>query len=121
MIEHMYKDTNTLPTNKDYIGGFYYEYGEHVYHDASRCEGIVSAYFLAKYLKDEKKADFIMQNMLLSAKGLLRTYHNEVSVYPFIKPKRALHTFRFKLTRHWIRVDSIQHAVCFFVRFNCID
>ena len=116
MIKHMYKDNNTLPTNKDYIGGFYYEYGEHVYHDASRCEGIVSAYYLAKYLGDDEYAKYIMQHMLLSAKGLFRTYHDEVSVYPFINPKKAMHTFRFKLTRHWIRVDSIQHAVCFYSR-----
>jgi len=116
MIEHMYKDENTLPTNKDYIGGFYYEYGDHVYHDASRCEGIVSAYYLAKHLNDEQKAEWIMQNMLLSAKGLMKTFFDEVAVYPHINPTKALHSFRFKLTRQWVRVDSVQHAVCFFSR-----
>jgi len=116
MFEHMYTDENTLKTNKDYIGGFYYDYGDHVYHDASRCEGIVSAYYLAKYLKDEEKAENIMKNMLLSAKGLMQTFHSEESVYAHIDRKKALHSFRFKLTRQWVRVDSVQHTACFFAR-----
>jgi len=116
MFEHMYTDTNTLETNKDYIGGFFYNYGDHVYHDASRCEGIVSAYYLAKYLKEEEKAKWIMENMTLSAKGLMKTFHDEVSTYPHVEPKKALHSFRFKLTRQWVRVDSVQHAACFFSR-----
>ena len=116
MFEHMYTNANTKENNKDYIGGFFYNYGDHVYHDASRCEGVVSAYYLAKYLKDEKKAEWIMQNMLLSAQGLMQTFHSERSVYPHINPKKALHSFRFKLTRQWVRVDSVQHAACFFAR-----
>ncbi len=115
MFEHMYTDENTLETNKDYIGGFYYDYGEHVYHDASRCEGIVSAYYLAKYLEDEEKASWIIENMLLSAKGLMKTFHSEKSTYAHIN-KKAVNSFRFKLTRQWVRVDSVQHAVCFLSR-----
>ncbi|MDQ7045014.1 MAG: protein containing Six-hairpin glycosidase-like domain protein [Sulfurimonas sp.] len=118
MFEHMYTDKNTKLNNKDYIGGFYYDYGEHVYHDASRCEGVVSAYYLAKYLKDDAKASWIMKNMLLSAKGLMKTFHNEKSVYAHKEPKRAVNSFRFKLTRQWIRVDSVQHASCFFARLH---
>lgn len=116
MFDHMYTDKNTLATNKDYIGGFYYNYGDHVYHDASRCEGVVSAYYLAKYLNDEKKAFWIMENMMLSAKGLMKTFHDEKSNYSHINPKKGLHSFRFKLTRQWVRVDSVQHAACFFAR-----
>ncbi len=121
MFEHMYTQENTLENNKDYIGGFFYEYGDHVYHDASRCEGIVSAYYLAKYLKDEAKANWIMQNMLLSAKGLMKTFNSQESSYPHIEPKKALHSFRFKLTRQWVRVDSVQHASCFFARLYKTD
>jgi hypothetical protein len=113
----MYTDENTLPNNKDYIGGFFYNYGDHVYHDASRCEGVVSAYYLAKYLKDEDKANWIMDNMTLSAKGLMKTFHDDISTYAHIKPKKALHSFRFKLTRQWMRVDSVQHAACFLARY----
>ena len=118
MFEHMYKEENTLKINKDYIGGFYYDYGDHVYHDASRCEGIVSAYYLAKYLKDEDKSKWIMEHMLLSAKGLMQTFHSEKSVYAHINQKKALNSFRFKLTRQWVRVDSVQHASCFFARLH---
>jgi len=116
MFEHMYTDKNTLTTNKDYIGGFYYEYGDHVYHDASRCEGIVSAYYLALYLKDEKKANWIMKNMSLSAQGLMKTFHDKVSTYAHINQEKSINSFRFKLTRQWMRVDSVQHASCFFAR-----
>jgi len=116
MFDHMYIDKNTLPINKDYIGGFYYYYGDHVYHDASRCEGIVSAYYLAKYLQDEEKATWIMEHMLLSAKGLMKTFHSKESIYCHKDQQKALHSFRFKLTRQWVRVDSVQHAACFFAR-----
>jgi len=116
MFEHMYTKDNVLDINKDYIGGFYYNYGDHVYHDASRNEGVVSAYYLAQYLNDEQKANWIMENMLLSAKGLMQTFHCEESVYPHIDQQKALHSFRFKLTRQWVRVDSVQHAVCFLAR-----
>lgn len=121
MFNHMYTNENTLASNKDYIGGFFYEYGDHVYHDASRCEGVVSAYYLAKYLGDETKAEWIMKNMLLSAKGLMKTFNSEESAYPHIDPKKALHSFRFKLTRQWVRVDSVQHAACFFARLYKTD
>ena len=116
MFDHMYKEENTNKNNKDYIGGFYYNYGDHVYHDASRNEGVVSAYYLAKYLKDDEKAKWIMENMLLSAKGLMQTFHSQKSVYAHIDQQKALHSFRFKLTRQWVRVDSVQHAACFFAR-----
>ena len=57
-----------------------------------------------------------MENMLLSAQGLMKTFHDDKSVYPHKDPKKALHSFRFKLTRQWVRVDSVQHAACFFAR-----
>lgn len=116
MFDHMYKDENTNEKNKDYIGGFYYNYGDHVYHDASRCEGIVSAYYLAKYLKDDEQEKWIWQHMLLSAKGLMKTCHTPKSIYPYQAPKMAEYSFRFKLTRAWVRVDSVQHAACFYAR-----
>jgi len=116
MIEHMYISKNTNKNTKDYIGGFYYNYGDHVYQDASKCEGIISAYYLAKYLKLEKKANWIMRHMVLSAKGLMKKFHCEQSVYSHIAPQKALNSFRFKLTRQWVRVDSVQHAACFLSR-----
>ena len=122
MFKQMYTDDNTTALTKDYIGGFFYNYGDHVYHDASRCEGVVSAYYLAKYLKDEDMAQKIKERMLLSAKGLMKTWHTPQSSYAHINPKKAEHSFRFKLTRSWVRVDSVQHAACFFARlYNSVE
>lgn len=115
MFDHMYTE-ETAP-EFDYIGGFYYNYGDHVYHDASRCEGVVAAYYLAKYLGNEQKAEYIMQNMLKSAKGLMYTRHTPESTYAHLYPEKSINSFRFKLTRQWVRVDSVQHAACFFTRF----
>jgi len=121
LFEHMYLDANTKYNNKDYIGGFYYQYGDHVYHDASRCEGVVSAYYLARYLGDVHKVNWIMKHMLLSAKGLMKTCHTPKSTYAYINPEKAIDSFRFKLTRAWVRVDSVQHTACFFSRLYMSD
>jgi hypothetical protein len=114
MFDHMYTEMDEVPF--DYVGGFYYHFGDHVYHDASRCEGIVSAYYLANYLGDEARAQHILANMLKSARGLMHTYNSSSSTYAHRFPEKALHSFRFKLTRQWVRVDSVQHAACFFAR-----
>ncbi len=119
LFDHMYIEENAIA--EDYIGGFYYRYGDHVYHDASRNEGVIAAYFLAKYLNEDAKADEILQHMLKSAKGLMQTYHTEESTYAHLYPDKCLHTFRFKLTRQWVRVDSIQHAACFFARLSMTE
>lgn len=112
MIEHMYTLKNA--PSFDYIGGFFYNYGDHVYHDASRCEGLISAYRLAKKRQEIGLPERIMNHMLLSAKGLLYTYHSAESTYAHRHPKRSIGSFRFKLTRQWVRVDSVQHTACFY-------
>lgn len=112
MIEHMYTLQNA--PSFDYIGGFFYNYGDHVYHDASRCEGLIAAYRLAKKCQKIRLSENIMNHMLLSAKGLLYTYHSAESTYAHKYPKRSIGSFRFKLTRQWVRVDSVQHTACFY-------
>lgn len=120
MIEHAYQKDDAHYF--DYVGGFYYNYGDHVYHDASRCEGLVAAYYLACYLNNTEQADVIMQQMLKSAKGLMYTRHTPESTYAHLYPEKSINSFRFKLTRQWVRVDSVQHAACFFSRLHmCID
>lgn len=121
MFKQMYTDENTTKFTKDYIGGFFYNYGDHVYHDASRNEGIVSAYYLARYLGDDEMAETIKEKMLLSAKGIMKTWHTPQSSYAHTAPQKAKHSFRFKLTRSWVRVDSVQHASCFFARLYMSD
>lgn len=114
MGTHMYNEGNAL--YDDYPGGFYYSYGDHVYHDASRCEGVIAAYYLAKYLEDNKQAARLMKNMLLSANGIMYLRHTPESTFAHLYPEKIIGSFRFKLTRAWVRVDSVQHAVCFFAR-----
>ena len=121
MFEHMYTHNNITDNTADYVGGFYYNYGDHVYHDASRNEGVISAYYLAKYLNDNEKVKWIEKNLILSIKGLMKTFYDDLSTYPHIEPKKALHSFRFKLTRQWIRIDSAQHAVSLFARLYMSD
>jgi len=114
MLQHMYVPKNT--PYDDYTGGFFYRYGDHVYHDGSRCEGLIAAYYLARSRKEERRASRILNHLLLSARGLLRTYNSPESVYAHRYPARSVGSFRFKLTRQWVRVDSVQHTACFFVR-----
>ena len=114
MLNHTYNAANAL--YPDYIGGFYYDFGDHVYHDASRCEGLVAAYGLAKYLKDEARGRQIMEGLLLAANGILRLRYTPESAFAHLYPEKSVGCFRFKLTRSWVRVDSVQHAVCFYAR-----
>ncbi len=119
MFDHMYDEKNAICA--DYVGGFFYNYGDHVYHDASRNEGVVAAYFLAKYLEDEDRAAYIMENMLKSAKGLMHTLNTVESTYAHLYPEKSINSFRFKLTRQWVRVDSVQHTACFFARLSMAE
>ncbi|MCK5681840.1 protein containing Six-hairpin glycosidase-like domain protein [bacterium] len=114
MWNHMYNEANSLYA--DYPGGFYYNYGDHVYHDASRCEGLMAAYGLAKYLEDDKRAQQIKKNVILSANGIMNLRHTPESTFAHLSPEKSIGSFRFKLTRSWVRVDSTQHTVCFFAR-----
>ncbi len=50
MIGHSYIEEN-VPYH-DYAGGFYYNYGDDVYYDGSRCEGLIPAHYA--YLYPEK-------------------------------------------------------------------
>jgi hypothetical protein len=43
-------------------------------------------------------------------------YNSEQSTYMHKAPEKSIGSFRFKLTRHWVRVDSVQHAACFYLR-----
>ncbi len=114
MFDHMYTEENAPAP--DYVGGFFYHYGDHVYHDASRNEGIIAAYYLAKYLGEKERSTQIMDNMLKSAKGLMHTLHSSESTFAHQYPDKSINSFRFKLTRQWVRVDSVQHTACFFAR-----
>jgi len=114
MIEHMYNEYNA--PYPDYTGAFFYEYGDHAYPDGARCEGLIAAYYLAVNLGNEERAEEYMSALLLAAKCLMQTYNSEDSTYAHKHPEKSIGSFRFKFTRQWVRVDSVQHTACFFAR-----
>ena len=42
--------------------------------------------------------------------------NDEINNYSHKNPLRSANSIRFKATRQWVRVDSIQHVSCFFAR-----
>lgn len=114
MISHMYNKDNSL--YKDYKGTFFYNYGDHGYIDGARAEGLIAAYYLAKKVGREDLAEYFLENCKTVAESLMYSYNSEESTYMHKYPEKAIGTFRFKFTRHWVRVDTSQHTVCFFVR-----
>lgn len=119
MIDHMYNEENS--PYPDYPGAFFYEYGEHAYPDGARCEGLYAAYSLAAHLGDEERKEKYMSAMLLAAKCLMQTYNSKASSYAHKYPKKSVGSFRFKFTRQWVRVDSVQHTACYFARLLTDD
>lgn len=114
MIDHMYQEHNS--PFFDYTGAFYYQYGEHAYPDGARCEGLIAAYYLALHLGEDKQADYFMDYILKASKNLLYTFNTPQSCYAHKHPQKSINSFRFKLTRQWMRIDSVQHTACFFAR-----
>ena len=114
MIDHMYLEKNAL--YKDYIGHFFYQHGDHAYPDGARAEGMLSAYFLAKMQGREEDAAYFLHYNHKTARALMQTYNSPEATYFAPDPDQLVGSFRFKLTRQWVRVDSVQHTACFFAR-----
>ncbi len=114
MISHMYTKQDAL--YYDYPGAFYYEYGDHAYPDGARGEGLIAAYYLARNLGKDELAQYYLENCNKVARSLMYLYNSDESTYMYKVPEKGIDAFRFKLTRHWVRVDSVQHVACFFLR-----
>ncbi len=114
MMDRMYRRDDS--PYLDYEGGFYYEYGDHYYPDGARSEGLVSAYYLAKKMGDEEFAQKVLNACKLAAKSQFSLFNCEEYTFSHKNPKRSANAIRFKNTRQWVRVDSIQHVACFFIR-----
>jgi UDP-N-acetylmuramyl pentapeptide synthase len=114
MLAHMYRRDNS--PYFDYVGGFFYAYGDHVLPDGSRCEGLVAAYKVAEQLGRDEKMKRYRNAMCDAAHNLLYTYNSPESTYAHKAPEQSIGAFRFKLTRQWMRVDSVQHTACFYAR-----
>lgn len=100
----------------DYEGGYYYEYGDHYFPDGARSEGLIAAYYLAKYLNMNNLAEKLLNACKRVAMCQFHLFNDEINNYSHKNPERSLNSIRFKATRQWVRVDSIQHVSCFFAR-----
>ena len=100
----------------DFEGGYYYEYGDHYYPDGARSEGLVAAYYLAKKLGHTDFAEELLQACKKVAACQFQLFNAPEMTYAHKNPTRSTNGIRFKATRQWVRVDSIQHVACFFIR-----
>lgn len=114
MLSHMYKDSET--PYLDYEGGYYYNFGDHYYPDGARSEGLVAAYYLAHKMGEGELAQKLLEGCKLAAKSQFSLFNCEEYTFSHPNPKRSQNGIRFKNTRQWVRVDSIQHVACFFIR-----
>lgn len=114
MMEKTYKHDDTPYI--DYDGGYYYEYGDHYYPDGARSEGLVAAYYLANFLGKKELSETLLNACKNVAMCQFHLFNTEQSNYAHKNPERSVNAIRFKATRQWVRVDSIQHVSCFFAR-----
>lgn len=114
MISKMYKKDDSPYI--DYEGSYYYNYGDHFYPDGSRSEGLIGAYYLAKNLGNQDLASDILEACRKTAKSQMILFNSDKNNYAHKNPQKSEGSIRFKATRQWIRVDSIQHVACFYFR-----
>ena len=114
MMKRMYKRDDSPYI--DYEGGMYYEYGDHYYPDGARCEGLIASYYLARKTGENELAQEILDACKKAAMCQFHLFNCERANYSHKKPSKSLDSIRFKATRQWVRVDSIQHVACFFIR-----
>lgn len=114
MVEKTYRHDDSPYI--DYEGGYYYEYGDHYFPDGARSEGLVATYYLAKYLKMDNLAQKLLKACKRVAMCQFHLFNDEINNYSHKNPERSANSIRFKATRQWVRVDSIQHVSCFFAR-----
>ena len=114
MVEKTYKRDDSPYI--DYEGGYYYEYGDHYFPDGARSEGLIAAYYLAKYLNMNNLSEKLLNACKRVAMCQFHLFNDEINNYSHKNPAKSLNSIRFKATRQWVRVDSIQHVSCFFAR-----
>jgi len=114
MVQQMYKVTDS--PYPDYAGAFYYQFGDYPYSDGARLEGLMGAYELALKMGEEKVARLLWSALKLGAWSVMHLVNTSDTLYSAKKPELALGGIRFKFTRQWFRIDTIQHVACFFAK-----
>jgi len=67
-------------------------------------------------MKDSEKSAELWQVMMLASWALLHLVNTKDSIYFAPNPQIALGGIRFKHTRQWFRIDTIQHVASFFAK-----
>ena len=114
MMNKMYKKDDSPYI--DYEGGNYYTHGDHYYPDGARAEGLIGAYYLAKKLDKTELTQEILEACRKAAQSQMVLYISDKNNYAHKNPEKSKGGIRFKATRQWIRIDSIQHGACFYLR-----
>jgi hypothetical protein len=114
MIDKMYKVSDA--PYPDYAGAFYYNFGDYPYADGARCEGLLGAYQLALKLENADMAKSLLPALRLAAWALMHLVNTEDAVYSVRNSKITIGGIRFKYTRQWFRIDTIQHVASFFAK-----
>ncbi|MBE7712117.1 MAG: protein containing Six-hairpin glycosidase-like domain protein [Cyanobacteria bacterium SIG26] len=124
-INFVYKDAQTMMDKMyqkddspyiDYEGGYFYNHGDHYYPDGARSEGLVSAYYLAKKLANKDYASKLLEACRKAALSQMILFNTDKNNYAHKNPEKSKGGIRFKATRQWVRVDSIQHVACSYFR-----
>lgn len=115
MVSLMYTKENA--PYPDYPGSFYYFYGDFPYADGARAEGLNAALELAVKIKDGVKIKKYYEALKLAAWATLHLCNTPESMYFAKNQERAVGGIRFKHTRQWFRIDTIQHVAAFYLKF----
>jgi hypothetical protein len=100
----------------DYAGAFFYEFGEYPYADGARAEGLMAAFTLAQKVGDSSRIALYGRALQLLAWATLHLVNTPESIYFATNPSIALGGIRFKYTRQWFRIDTIQHVCAFYLK-----
>lgn len=100
----------------DYAGAFFYEFGEFPYADGARAEGLMGAFTLAHKVGDQARVELYGNALRLVAWATMHLVNTPESLYFARNPQVALGGIRFKYTRQWFRIDTIQHVAAFYLK-----
>ena len=94
----------------DYPGAYFYEFGDNLYPDGSRAEGVIAALKVAEATNDQPQKEKLITALQLNCRALYFLVNTDKSVYSVPNPKKSIGGIRFKSTRQWFRIDTIAHV-----------
>lgn len=115
MVSLMYTEKDAYFA--DYVGAFYYFYGDFPYADGARCEGLLAAYELSVKAGDKEFQEKFFWPLKKSAWATYHLVNTPESVYAHPNSEMSIGGIRFKHTRQWFRIDTIQHVAAFYLKF----